>query len=521
MNDTIKLADTSMILWSQLHKAEEDAELGQGGSEMMDLPSVPNQKFGVSGRSEGKQALNQIGELLAEVVDDPQTLHEMSPEDLKRVQEVNRWLSHSPDSDIQKAEDVSLSVKAVLRIDDFVLLLKDAYSEWWDLPGGHVQDGETLQDALKRELWEETGIEVKHMEELMVMVMTLGTETKPVVFFQVEPVQPISGRLSEEHTDFAWVHVRDTEHYNLGQFQKVFSGGGHLIPGGGEIAALRPSHEVAGGQVSMDLEPEEIEEQKVFIPISNDCRKNWDGYSHDINNVDELRPGHVDEQGGQHDDTSISKLKDSHNELQAAASQNAVTQTVVYRGETADTPEEIRVKYPRHAWMLTDKLTSTAVTEEPALAFTAEGGPIKMIIRYTNPHGVKGMPTGGEVILPRGDRYRVTRTFQREDGVYIVDLYSTEKHGLPTSDGSHHVYKSVGYGDDLTNPSFEASLDSRIDPNVDPRQAAVSAIQYQHEDPVEIETEKPDGDIIVACPRHNKRWYITRDGEVFTDGLKA
>lgn len=50
-----------------------------------------------------------------------------------------------------------------------VLLIKrniDPYKGWWALPGGLVKPTETLEQAVKRELKEETGIEVAYLEQL-------------------------------------------------------------------------------------------------------------------------------------------------------------------------------------------------------------------------------------------------------------------------------------------------------------------------------------------------------------------
>jgi 8-oxo-dGTP pyrophosphatase MutT (NUDIX family) len=123
-----------------------------------------------------------------------------------------------------------LSVKGVVIHDGCVLLLLNERGEW-DLPGGRPDAGEDHRAALRREVREETGLEVEvgaaidgHLFEV------LPGRFVRILPFACRPVGASAVVLSHEHLEMRWQPVGD-----LGEIIA-----GRRLPAG-YLAAIRQS----------------------------------------------------------------------------------------------------------------------------------------------------------------------------------------------------------------------------------------------------------------------------------------
>ncbi|MBU4381347.1 NUDIX domain-containing protein [Candidatus Parcubacteria bacterium] len=111
-------------------------------------------------------------------------------------------------------KEFGVAVKALIKRNDKFLILhksseEDINPNSYDIPGGRISFGETLKEALEREILEETGLDVTVGRILEAWTFTKNNS------FQLTGINYLcsysSGkvRLSAEHDSYKWVCVKD------------------------------------------------------------------------------------------------------------------------------------------------------------------------------------------------------------------------------------------------------------------------------------------------------------------------
>jgi len=94
-----------------------------------------------------------------------------------------------------------IGVFAIIESEGKLLLARRSDIGWWNLPGGGMEAGEAVDEALKREVREEVGIEISI--EQLVGVYSKPQKSEVVLTFWCHPISGTPGT-SDEVSESGW-----------------------------------------------------------------------------------------------------------------------------------------------------------------------------------------------------------------------------------------------------------------------------------------------------------------------------
>lgn len=122
-----------------------------------------------------------------------------------------------------------VAVHALINNEGKYLFLKRALTNdytpnKWDIPGGTIKTRETPYDALKRELIEETGLEV-NINKVLYIHTDMKQLPKRQTFQIIFDCEYITGKVAlnpEEHSEYIWASLEEISKYDTISFLKQF-----------------------------------------------------------------------------------------------------------------------------------------------------------------------------------------------------------------------------------------------------------------------------------------------------------
>jgi 8-oxo-dGTP diphosphatase len=104
-----------------------------------------------------------------------------------------------------------IAVGAIIVRDDALLMVKRAHDPGrglWSIPGGRLEHGEYITDALTREVKEETGVDVA-VGDMVGILEVVGDPHYVVLDFLAEPAGDAPPRAAQDAAEARWVPLDD------------------------------------------------------------------------------------------------------------------------------------------------------------------------------------------------------------------------------------------------------------------------------------------------------------------------
>ncbi len=121
----------------------------------------------------------------------------------------------------------SLTVDGIIQIDDGIVLIKrknPPYKECWAFPGGFVEYGETTENAVLREIYEETNLRTK-IKHLLGVYSDPDRDPRGHTVSVVYVLEPIGGTLkgSDDAKEAKLFNIEEVKNLDLAfDHKKIF-----------------------------------------------------------------------------------------------------------------------------------------------------------------------------------------------------------------------------------------------------------------------------------------------------------
>lgn len=115
---------------------------------------------------------------------------------------------------MKKTENVELTVLCLISHDDKYLLQNRIKKDWpgLTLPGGHIETGESIVDAVIREIKEETGLTIYNPK--MCGVKQFPIENGRYIVFLFQATEFAGEVVSSEEGEMIWVNKEELKNLN-------------------------------------------------------------------------------------------------------------------------------------------------------------------------------------------------------------------------------------------------------------------------------------------------------------------
>ena len=103
---------------------------------------------------------------------------------------------------------MEIIVGGIIEKDNKILMVKEAKKKCygkWNVPAGHLEDGETIFEGAIREIFEETGCKVRLKNVLPIMSKDIEDTTLIIITFTTELLEEKISFNKEEILDVKWI----------------------------------------------------------------------------------------------------------------------------------------------------------------------------------------------------------------------------------------------------------------------------------------------------------------------------